>query len=150
MNQFCKGAQRWARFDFTGRVFRLESCVPLIDLSEQKVQGQPWPTCRTLISHLFSIRGGTSTTWEAFRGLVPASLPSAGCPARWGGVRWVKPLLGKLPWEWGGTSHCSCRAVWGCWLENSGSGSQDVVGTGKTLGCFIHLSGEVATTDLWA
>ena len=54
-----------------------------------------------LISHLFSIRGGTSTTWGAFRGPVPARLPLAGCPARWGGVRWVKPLLGKLPWEWG-------------------------------------------------
>ena len=105
VSQFCKGAQRWARFDFTGGftsgVSRLESCVPLIDLFEQKVQGQPWSTCRTLISHLFSIHGGTSTTWEAFWGPVPASLPPAGCPAQWGGVRWVKPLLGKLPWEWG-------------------------------------------------
>ena len=79
---------------------------------------------------------------------LPVS-PPAGCPAWWGGVKRVKHLLGKLPWELGGTSHCSCRAVWGCWLENSGSGSQDVMGTVKTLDCFLHFSAEVATIDLW-
>ena len=108
-----------------------------------------WPTCWTdftpmvllkwwHLNHLGSLSRSSSCQSP------PSWLP---CPVGWGEAG--EASVGKTSLGVGGTSHCSCRAVWGCWLGNSGSGSQDV-GTVKTLNCFIHLSAEVATTDLWA
>lgn len=98
-----------------------------------------WPTGRTWFHTCFPY-GGTSTTWEAFRGPVPARLPQLAAPLPGGGEG--EASVGETSWEWGRSHWVAAGLCGGCWLENSGSGSQDVVGTGKTLGCFIPLSAE--------
>ena len=59
-------------------------------------------TCRTLTSYLFSIRGGTSTTWEAFWGPVPASFPPSWLPCLVGWDEEGEASVGKTSLGIGG------------------------------------------------
>ena len=154
VNQFCKGAQEMSQIWFH-RGFHFGS------LQVGELCPLDWPfwaeSARPALIYLqdFDFTSVLHTWWHlnhlgsVLRSSSCQSPPSwLPCPVGWGEVG--EASVGKTSLGMGGTSHCSCRAVWGYWLENSGSGSQDVVGTVKTLDCFLHFSAEVATTDLWA
>lgn len=133
LNQFCKGAQRWARIWLHREGLQVESCVPLIDLSGAGSARPAPPTCRTLISHLFSIRGGTlnhlgSLSRSSFCQTPPqlAALP--------GGVGWEvgEASVGKTSLGMRGAPTVAAGLFGAVDWRIQVLVPQDVVGTGKT------------------